>query len=243
MKKIVLLGTALAFTAQADDGAVSGKSAFEGFYAGLGLCYMHSDNELKITDGDIDGDGTINQYNLKIHDKKGNHFGGSLVAGYGRFISDSKFYLGGEIMLDIASNKSTDGNYDVGAAGIYVRYPYRSKVRGFVPSIAIRLGGWVCPIDSILYVKVSGALVQAEYQEKDNELNTDKRKINKVAPVVGLGIEKHIYNNWNLRFEGDYKFRIQKTTKTRDNADNNIHWNVKNRLSGFSLRLMATYKF
>ena len=232
MKKIVLLGTVLTFSAQAEDVAVSGKDAYAGFYAGLGICWSHSINKIKATYG---SDG--NWHGYEIHNKKGDKLGGSLVGGYGNFITGN-CYLGGELILDIAGNKTTNGEYSY-AGDVY---SYYAKVKGFVPSIAMRVGGWLCPIDSLIYARLGIAFVKAEFQEKDPAYFNDTRKINKVAPIIGLGIEKNVYNNINVRLEGDYRFQVKKEDVSRM-SNGNGYVNVENRLKGFTVRLMATYKF
>ncbi len=247
MKKIVLLsGLVLSSAAQVDAAA---KDAVSGFYAGLGICWMHSQDELKMTDGQ-DGDATPAAAlgEMKIHNKKYDKVGGSLVAGYGTFVSGN-FYLGGEVIVDLAGNKDVKGEYSVTRDTVAEGFKYRSKVKGIVPSLAVRLGYWCCPINSLVYLKAGAAFVQSEYQELGsddvNDVKLNTRKMNKIVPLVGLGIEKNVYNHLNLRFEGDYRFRAQKTTKTEMAGGNNgaNYQNIKQRLSGFSVRLMATYSF
>ena len=255
MKKIVLLsGLVLFSAAQASTGA-AGKASLEGFYAGLGICWLHSDDELKVTDGvDAETQPAETLGGMKIHDKKADKVGGSLVAGYGAFVGGN-FYLGGEVMVDFAGNKETKGQYVMKRDAGSQEYAYRSKVKGVVPSLAVRLGYWCCPIDSMVYLKAGVAYVQSEYQEFDfddgqavNAVNKNTRKMSKIVPLVGLGVEKNIYSHLNLRLEGDYRFRAQKTTKTEDEGDGVVAGvksmqNIKQRLSGFSVRLMATYNF
>ncbi len=237
MKKIVLLSGLLAFAVQADDGSASEKNAVEGFYAGLGICWNHSINKIKATDA-VDNNGAVDWFGDDILHKKSDKIGGSLVAGYGEFITGN-FYLGGEITLDIAGNKTSDVTYELKAIGTNECH---TKVKGFIPSVALRLGGWCCPIDSLVYVRLGLAWVKAEYQEKDTDYVNDVRKLNKVSPVIGLGIEKNVYGNINVRAECDYRFQVKKEDKT-SMKDNSYSYNVENRLKGFTVRLMATYKF
>ena len=233
MRKIVLLSGLLAFAAQAADGSTSAKEAVEGFYAGLGICWDYSINKIKGTYGCAGGDNRENDwFGVDIHHKKNGKLGGTLVAGYGIFVTGN-FYLGGEAMLDITGNRTTE---------VKGNNPYLARVKGVTPSVAVRFGGWCSPIDSLIYGKVGIAFVRTEFQDKSGiVVNNSVRKLSKCAPVVGLGIEKNVYNNINVRLEGNYRFQVKKEDVTYYNRGNWVH--VENRLKGFTVRLIAVYKF
>ena len=110
-----------------------------------------------------------------------------------------------------------------------------------MPTIAFRLGGWCAPIDSLIYTKLGVSFVAAEFQEKHNDMFKDTRKMRRFAPVVGVGIEKNVYDNFNVRLEGDYRFQVKKEDRSRNL--NRINWvNVENRLKGFTVRVIAVCK-
>ncbi|MCR5224941.1 MAG: outer membrane beta-barrel protein [Alphaproteobacteria bacterium] len=252
MKKVVALviGSSLTFGIQADseiayndsqnlatlDAPLSEDSVHEfsdGLYGGVGICLNHLSHDIKGIDPDT-------QNCTSIHDRKVNSFGGSLVMGYGKFMNKT-LYLGGEVTLDIASNKSTNHQYLVKDDNN--PHPYQAGVNGLVPSVAFRCGGRCYPMRALFYVKGGAALVRSKYQETDATLYRDnEQKMSKISPLIGVGMEKNICRNWNIRFEGDYKFQAKKTDKSI--AKQTDAWfKTENRLKGGTIRLMTVRSF
>ena len=97
MKKIVLF-SCLAFGVAC--AAESDVTSLDGFYAGLGLSFDHSEFETEDTTD-----------NLSVHKTKMNALGGSVALGYNHGFGS--FFTGLEATLDACKNKkfsSTDGS-------------------------------------------------------------------------------------------------------------------------------------
>lgn len=83
--------------------------------------------------------------------------------------------------------------------------------------MAVRLGGYVPSIDSLLYLRAGVAFVDNKfssdglYEKKEFDR---KVKTPVVMPVVGVGFEKKIFQgskfNCALRVEGDRRFQVKK---------------------------------
>lgn len=235
MRKILLVsllvtGTVFAGNKKNKDTINSAK----GLYVGAGLQYSRTTSKIKATDGSsLFGNPIV--INQDISNKKIGKLSGAFVLGYGKSLNN--FYFGGEMLLDIGNHAAYHADYT--SSGFTTSY--YSKVNGIVPSIAARIG-WLFPsIGGLAYAKLGLAYVRSEFQERSALVDQSIRKMKKAVPLIGIGFEKGISKRAGLRGEFRYRFSNKGTTQTV--LPNNItKFNVENRISGFTLRIMATYK-
>ncbi len=150
----------------------------EGWYLGAGIDYQHT--TLKVTQSDYFGQANAalvkgrNEYELT--NPGSGSVGGSVLGGYGAFVNGC-CYVGAELILDIADdNKRTvevgDDRFPAGEEVIKVD----TKIVGFVPTVAVRLGYFVTSIDTLFYFKVGGS-----YVETKTKLTVEDRSNNQVS--------------------------------------------------------------
>ena len=114
---------------------------------------------------------------------------------------------------------------------------------GVVPTLALRFGGYIPAIDSLICAKFGGAFVNTK--SKNEGYQDSEIKIRKFTPVVGLSLEKNVRKNWSVKLEGDYRFPIKKEKaivgKTINGVENRAL--VKAKTNGYCVRLMGVYRF
>ena len=124
-------------------------------------------------------------------------------------------------MLDFTKNKKWDlDNGDGSTAHL--------ESKGLFPSVGLRLGYVVPKYNTMVYLKVSGSYSKLEsFSDGDSE----KIKVDKIAPSLALGLEKAFGKRFTARLEGDYRF---KSKKTEENAELKAH-------EGFTVRALVSY--
>lgn len=260
----------------------TGKEALEGWFAGIGLTQVASNSKATAIEhtyewsGDVNigapfaaqdmanelypydiigqvqfrGDGVHNLHWIKVSNfdnsnmisGKLSKLGGSATLGGGAFIGDT--YFGSEFVIDFSGNKEnteTDSSLSKGFGTA------RLKSKGIKPSLNFLFGMYSSLVDSLIYAKLGVGYIQTE-------LKTDNGsgKLSKLAPIVGLGIRKNIYQNMSLNCEFDYTFESDKKIDiTKDvpvalNGNNvNLTHTARVRIKqkGYAVRLLVTYAF
>ena len=232
---------------------------YSGWYIGGGASYQYTESKI-IVDDNIDflmqaaGGGIISNHAVLAKTRIGK-LGGSLTAGYGNFIYDN-YYLGGEISLDITKNKSTkSGNViNVSSDDITVTYGTTTvKTKGFVPTVALRFGGYLSNIDCLLYARLGLTFFNNKF---DNESMPNQGfKSRRITPIVGIGVEKKIFDMCSVKIEGDYRFFNSKKRSVFQKFDDdngridynnlveNYNASIKNKNSGYVVRVVCVYHF
>ncbi len=230
----------------ADD---SCKDKYSGWYVGAGISYQHTSADVLLDDnfGELNGyaDSITDSSGYNMGEGRVGKIGGTVLAGYGDFLFDN-FYVGGELTLDISGNKNSkkdsnpNGDEDYRATNV--------KTRGIIPTLALRLGGYVSEIDSLIYARVGCTAMHNKFESeffKDQDVTNKK-----ITPILGLGIEKNIFDSFSLRLEYDYRFSSDKTKSGLKGYDENGRVapddytnDVKNKVKGYVVRVVGTYYF
>lgn len=237
-------------------------TAYSGWYVSAGASYQYTEGNI-ILDDNIDslmalGPGvTISSHGIDLAKTRIGKLGGSLAAGYGSFIYNN-YYLGGEISLDITGSKSTtSGNVRIFATNGVENCVYGAttvKTRGLVPTVALRFGRYISNIDSLLYARLGLAFLNNKF---DNESMPNQGfGSQRVTPIIGLGIEKKVFDTCSVKLEGDYRFSISKKKsgfwKFDDDGGGNLDTtniipnydaSIRNKVSGYVVRVVCVYHF
>lgn len=219
------------------------EDLYSGFCVGAGVSFSRTIDKSNVTETDFDAVPT------QIQDRKINKAGGNLSVGYGQCLAD-KYYVGGELSLDVSGNKSYRGTYYFGG-----KNRYSGKVRGIVPSAVVKLGYCVTP-SVMAYLRGGIAHVKSDFTDGSGKIIYNYTveqghqcyyygsdvNVSKVVPVVGFGVEQKLKCGFGLRLEGDYRFNAKKTSLETIVTDSS-RWRlgVRNRVSGFTARLVGTY--
>lgn len=254
MKKIMFLGGVVACSVTSatsgGDPAAAAHSAdtFNGIYVGAGIVFGHTENKASVTWNSFGANCP------EIACKKGDQFGASTALGYGWTFSNN-VYVGGEFLVDVCENKAFSGTYEW-----HGKVPYNGKIKGIIPSIALRLGYYVNPIETMVYLRAGAAYVKADFYDSfvdgvvsrvvGEHPNVSIKKygqhhnISCIVPIVGVGVEKK-FGAYGVRLEGDYRINTSKDySEGCDIArDNVFRANVRSRVNDYAVRLMATYNF
>ncbi|MDR0968886.1 MAG: porin family protein [Holosporaceae bacterium] len=196
-------------------------------------------------------------FNKRVANNRSCKLGGSASVGYGAFLNDNSIYLGVDLSIDYSSNKK-HSSVDSGFCSYGV---IDSKIYGFTPSFAARIGIYSELLDSLLYIRVGAAYVQSEAQAKEKELvSSSKVKLKKLSPLVGFGIERMIASSMFARLEFDYKFQTEKSDYFKEKetihrigllngvapAGNTIYVThsakMRLRTKGYVIRIMLVYR-
>jgi len=237
------------------------KEAYSGAYIGAGLSYQHNNNHVSVSDNYADVVGASGYYNgadelskevrinvasvmrkeypsaanWELNGKNKGKVGGSVSLGYGQFVK-SHFYLGADFVLDITGN----GESAEKAERVYKNTVVRNN--GVVPTVALRVGGYIPGVDALVCARLGMAFVNTKAKNEflDNEL-----KIRKATPVVGLSAEKKIWQNFFVRVEGDYRFSAEKLKWIDRGLNMGIqNWAYeKTKTRSYCVRLMGVYRF
>jgi opacity protein-like surface antigen len=241
------------------------REAYAGAYVGAGLSYQHNKNDVTVSDNyaDVKGaeaaavylfNGGLDQAemdkeatkarnanpsanNLRLNGKTKGKIGGSVNVGYGKFVN-SYLYCGADFVLDIAGKAKSSEE-----TGRYKNTTVENS--GVVPTLALRVGGYIPAIDSLVCARFGGAFVNTKSRNEEMVENPEI-KIHKFTPVVGLSLEKNVRKNWSVKFEGDYRFLAQKeklVSGTMEPFGVENRSLVKTKTRGYCVRLMSVYRF
>lgn len=228
-------------------------STHEGWYLGAGIDYQHTTLKIKQSDyfGQVMAATTKGRDGYQLANPGSGSVGGSLVGGYGAFVSGC-FYIGGELVLDIASDNehSCEVEDDRFANGLVVA-KVSTKVVGFVPGIAVRLGYFADSIDTLFYVTAGGSYVETKVNVTVEDRGPNPAKpfsvsLNKkgVVPSVGVGIEKGVGSHFNVRLEGVWRFSSDKEASGDMGLGIADSWfKCKSKSDGYAIRLIGSYVF
>ena len=222
MKKLILTCLSVAGACVAGDLVGADMDVnLSGFYAGIGVSFNHSEFRTEDTTD-----------NVLVHKTKMNALGGSVALGYNHGFGS--FFAGLEATLDVCKNKKRDFTWTADGD----TFNGKCKISGVVPTVALRVGGFVPMMDAVVYARAGVAYQKCECDPVVDGAAFPNAKLSKIMPVVGLGVEKKI-NCLTARLEGDYRFR---TNKKFNDANGNVDFKNKNK-GGYTVRLMALYNF
>ena len=250
----------------------SGKRYLEGLYIGLGVTYDYfksrvfmDDNMSQLAHFRYDpthyekSEGYYYEpdaHGLPILSANEHRFGGNISVGYGSFFSDNSWftnncYFGLEVVADTAGSLSLnsedivinnrnnpEGKIDFGKCSV--------KYDGIVPTVALRFGGYVQSIDSLIFLRVGCKYLRCKM---NFEFFPDQNIRSSVfAPTAGLGIEKNMGHGFSMKAEVDYSFRSNKTHDVyrgnfKNGPDDNYRAEMKHRIEGYTVRLAGVYHF
>ena len=166
--------------------------------------------------------------------------GGAINFGYGKFVN-SYLYLGADFVLDIASKGKSS---DVAEKRVNDFKSTTVENGGVVPTVALRVGGYIPAVDSLICARFGGAFINTKSIGKvygqDSEI-----KIRKIVPVVGLSFEKNLMKNWSVKLEGDYRFSTKKEKSIIVGTESGVEGRVltKAKSNSYCVRLMGVYRF
>lgn len=236
MKKIILLGLSGVMVASAvmaedvleqdnQEQIVVEKSPFDGIYLGAGIGGSFLQNK---------ANGIMKKQNV-------NRFIGDIYAGYGKVINE-KLYLGVEALIEISSAKKNDAELTADArtkiessvtspTGPITdkKISVEVKNKAVAPELALKVG-YVAG-NNMFYAKGGLSFPRTEVVINGSgrvgtpvqEFHyTEVKKINKVAPVVYLGVARAFGNRWNANVEAGYQFAQKK-----DGIKVNGGWKVR----------------
>ena len=236
------------------------QSSYIGWYAGVGLSYQHQKGNVLLNDNAFTTlvPGTyVNNVNRSINKKHFGRAGGTLLTGFGTFINWG-IYIGTEFTLDFAKNKiSTTPREEDQHNGILPIHITSVKTKGTVPTISLRLGGYSPSISTMFYLKLGGSFTDNKFET--NSFKDQSLKNKHLIPVLGIGLEKSIASNLNVRFEIDYRFQSKKEKSNligyylNENTNSfepvsdlgfpNYRASLKGKYKGLSARLLTTFHF
>ncbi len=245
------------------------REAYAGAYIGAGLSYQHNKNDVTVSDNyaDIAGatvyssgltdlnrgstayanevsedarEANPSADNWKLNGKNKGKIGGVINFGYGKFIN-SYLYCGADFVLDIASKGKSSEEAEKRTEALKSTIVENG---GVVPTLALRVGGYIPAIDSLICARFGGAFVSTKSRNEgygqDSEI-----KIRKVTPVVGLSFEKNLRKSWSIKLEGDYRFPTKKEKSVILGKRNGVEGRalVKAKTNSYCVRLMGVYRF
>ena len=213
---------------------------YAGWFAGIGLNHQYTIGDALLDDNTRSGTPFSDAHSLSLVRSKVGTIGATLTAGYG--LVEGNYYIGGDISIDVTGNKSHSQ---------YENDLYKDstiKTTGLVPTISMRFGRFFSSIDCLAYLRVG-----ITFLHNDIDSNAFKLKgfsCQTVSPIVGIGLEKMVFDNYSLKIEGDYRFPADK--KKHDlmaygndglPAFNNYKGSIENRTRGYAVRVMCIYHF
>lgn len=179
-----------------------------------------------------------------LADGKSSKLGGSLVAGYGKFV-DGNLYAGADFTIDVSGKGSKKFNDN----GVNQLGDVGFKQGGVCPTVAAKLGVYIPSLESMVYARLGGAWVSAKATTSRGNV-----KLSKLTGVIGAGVAKSI-DCVNVCCEFDYRLR----SANEGNLSNIVDWQLPNgvtfsafngvnvntktkvRTGGYVVRVMATY--
>lgn len=190
---------------------IAEKNPFDGFSVGAGVGGSFLQNK---SDG-------VKKQNV-------NRFIGDIYAGYGKVLVNGKLYLGVEALLEMTSSKKNNAELSAEAQtelnkrvkkALTEKGKTTSDEKGeivvgnkaFTPELTLK-AGYVAG-NNMFYAKGGIAFPRAEltvnasYTEgTTKQTASETKKINKVAPVVYLGVARAFGSKWNANIEAGYQF-------------------------------------
>lgn len=221
MRKYLFGLAAICGTACGVSEDISPNNAHEGWYFGAGVSYQHT--TLKIKQSDYFGQANATKFpgydKHEVASHNPGYVGGTILGGYGVLISGC-CYVGAELILDMSDDQkrsfeTRDSRFPAGRVVTKVN----TKVVGFVPTVAVRVGWLASAIDTMFYAKVGGAYFQTKSDAVVETTNANgakksfeptKLEKKSFVPVIGIGIERGLLDHWNIRIEGDWRFSSNK---------------------------------
>jgi hypothetical protein len=122
---------------------------------------------------------------------------GTIIFGSGKTMSAYHIYLGGEILVDFAKTKRADQKLD----GVNVRL----RNNGIAPSFGFRIGYPGTTSCTLFFVRAG-----ATYAKSVMEYNDWKLTNAKLAPFLGVGLEKAFSKKVSLRGDMEYRWKNNK---------------------------------
>ena len=273
MKKSLMAALAVCCASCGAKDCCESKGAYEGAYVGVGLSYQHNMHDVWVSDklrtdyekavDAVHGPGrgslaveAFNRLGNKIENidnhalnrKNKGKIGGSINVGYGKFVY-SNLYAGIDVNVDISGKgKTTEiDSLDRGGKGGLGSIAYGSTTvqsNVVVPTLALRVGGYIPDVDALVCVRAGAAWIgaSAKNQKLENEV-----KLNKITPIVGLSVEKNVWKNCSIKLEGDYRFPVSKKVQMKSEKffgpGIGINVNEEVKIRGYSVRLVGVYRF
>jgi opacity protein-like surface antigen len=204
----------------------AGKEALAGWYFGLGGGYFSQETRLDAENCavEISDEADAENYTDSGYEKRGGReygkrltsrlatkkdasLGGTLAAGYGRFVAGC-CYLGVEIGSDVRRTKSHKISLDLNAAlgnDTEATASCGPRPDCFKPRADIRVGAYVNDIGALVYLTAG-----VRYRNLKIQGPKDSYGAANIAPAVGLGAEKAVNQKLSVRMEGEYCFRTRK---------------------------------
>lgn len=183
--------------------------------------------------------------NLLLSNGKLSKLGGSVVAGYGSFVS-GPVYVGGEVVVEFSGSKKKD---KVNSSSVSGFDGVELESNGVKPSFAAILGTYISAVDALLYAKLGAAYSKSKVNDGSNSIS-----LSKLSPLVGVGIKKNVYNNFSIGAEFDYLFESDRSgtlhnkvsadvgrAPTLINVDHSAKVKVKSK--GYAIRATLMYNF
>lgn len=194
-----------------------GKAKYAGFGLGLGLDMTRNSNGL-YCDALSYVPPQLWVVNSTYGKKAKTTFGGDFRVVY-RFFMTGNFFGLLEAGVRLGRNATSDfkETHEGAGAGAFAlgRYPIpgEGKItqKGFVPSFGIGLGGYVCPIDAIVYLETGIARLKVDCEFKfSNDDNLVKQSMSTMRPYVKLGVNKKFYKATGVWVEVRWDPRARK---------------------------------
>lgn len=215
--------------------SASSIDAYAGWYLGAGLSYQHTTGEALLSDNFLRNPAN----GLSLIKTNVGRLGGGIVGGYGTFL-DNIIYVGGEFTIDITGSRKNDSK----VSDIYNQSFL--KTRGFVPTLALRLGVYVSEIDSLLYIRGGISFLNNKFESDAFRESISSQRI---TPIIGIGIEKKVYKTCSVRVEGDYRFLTERFKDGILGYDDtgavvpDYNPTIKNKTHGYAIRMICVYHF
>lgn len=223
------------------------EPAYAGWYVGVGAGYQYTKGEVQLDDN-LKSEvlpgvlGAVDAHGFSLAKSNVGKVGAVLAVGYGDTFGGN-YYVGGEVSLDVAGSKSRTR---------YSGVPYESdtvlKTRGIIPTVALRLGGFVPAIDCLAYAKLGFTFLNNKFKNNQGFPGQDFGS-QKITPIVGIGLEKMIGDGCSLKIDADYRFPANKKKSGLmlygDGQPLNAGYNgtVNNKVRGYVVRVMCVYHF
>ena len=110
----------------------------------------------------------------------------------------------------------------------------------------MRFGRFFSSIDCLTYLRIG-----VTFLHNDIDSNIFKLKgfsCQTVSPIVGIGLEKMVFDHYSLKIEGDYRFPADKKKHDLVRYYNNqpvanYSGSIENRTRGYAVRVMCIYHF
>ena len=210
---------------------------FSGIYAGFGCGLDFIDNKYEIAERPAYGTTALNTV-IDITQRKGSinlsPYNIIAFAGFGG-VFNRFYYLGFETELFVRRGGKTKHNGGV-AIEAKSTYGFNFKLRG----------GYIFrPANIMLYtvLAVDRSINNISLKLKDQNKYTGDESFGSYHPLIGLGVEKKLRNNWSLRAEASYTIGIWDDTGKRIQAATNVLVPFKARANKKSIKLAIVKYF